>query len=374
MGQLADFTSQIVKERFDFLNENAKELEENEVLSLNSLHLTPFLKIIKYKDLEIVKNHKESYVEMLMDGAIRNLEYLYPYLSMHMESLLPIIETIMSIPKVDDSASLGAFYRIIRSIDLTPQYSATLQNKFKPNNTPRPKETLILKSNKYYHNYLKKLSEQDYQPSSYYDVSYALPHITQQLEKCIWTLQQEDVHWKNRIVTATVGIIISRFFEPTSEIFKKFIAAVLQQSISSHFYLRLFSIYAFPLLTKQTFKYLKTKTPVKRTHEDFKDMKMTLDEAFKLHFILKSDYEKYYLKDPFTGFIEEYSELDVNNLTDRPDIGLPADLLQQVQSKEYFEKLFALMLADVPTKDESSGSTKGSFNFKTIIRNLFARE
>ena len=33
MGELADFTSQIVKERFDFLNENSKELEENEVFS-----------------------------------------------------------------------------------------------------------------------------------------------------------------------------------------------------------------------------------------------------------------------------------------------------------------------------------------------------
>lgn len=48
--------------------------------------------------------------------------------------------------------------------------------------------------------------------------------------------------------------------------------------------------------------------------------------------------------------------------------------MAKIQDKEFLEKLLAIMLKDVPTKEEASENTKSAIDFKKIIRTFFGRE
>lgn len=54
-------------------------------------------------------------------------------------------------------------------------------------------------------------------------------------------------------------------------------------------------------------------------------------------------------------------------------IEIPQDMKDQLLKKEFFDKMFATMVADVPIKGDTSGKSHSGFDFKKTIRTYFQK-
>jgi hypothetical protein len=238
-----------------------------------------------------------------------NLEYLLPYLTLHLDHLFQFIQVLLDVPKTDDAAFLIRFSRLITGIDFSPFAAAKDDEKNAKDGKKNDKEKPVLKSNELYAAFSQQQSKTG---KAFYDQAIIKPHIEQQMKKVVFVLsQQEDAHWKYQVVAAFTGALLSPFLEEKSQILGEFLNAVTKQLSSEHYYLRYFAVAAFPALVKLHAGDFRKDSTLERKPEDFKGMKQTLDEAFKYHFLLKKDHDDNYLKDPFAGIMEGYDDLEV---------------------------------------------------------------
>lgn len=307
LTHLAIFTERFVRERFAFLKENANQLEEDGVRFYFILMCYNLLKAIQFNQNKIVKTNKDTYINILRTGCLTNFGGLAIFLSKHLELMYPLIETLMNNPKTDDKATLDDFVRAIKCIDLS-YYQFELANEAKKEEYI----AAILMSNELFKEFeIEQQQLSNDGKKSIEDISHFLLHTKNQMEKCISIIEQDDIHWKNRLVNAILGMMTCQFIEPTSELYLRFVQVVFKQISSDHFYLRFFAKATFRILMKRLPKECPKCDIVKKDVQEFEGKKLSLEEAIKYRFLLKSDYEKYYIKDSCTGYFDAYEKLEV---------------------------------------------------------------
>lgn len=289
---VSTYTIQFVNQRFSYLRDHAKDLEEN--------------KAIKFGNHEIQFTNKDSYVDLLLKGALYNLEYLLSYLTSHLEDLFQFIQILLDVPKADDASFLLRFSRLINGIDLTPFAFADSEET-----TETEKPNLILRSNEFYQQYEQKLSQKTVTKAKFYDSEKLKSHVEAQMKKVLFALDHADSHWKYQVVAAFTGALLSKFLPAKSELLSQFVVSISNQLTSGHYYLRLFATSAFGSLIKLHTETFRKKAEIKRTPQDFQGRQVSLDDAFKYHFILKEDFENNYLKDAYVGILETYDQIQV---------------------------------------------------------------
>jgi len=264
-------------------------------------------KVLTFNQHQIIYNNKDSYVDTLLKGTLYNLEYLLPFLTNHLENLFQFVQILLDVPKANDASFLLRFSKIVSGIDFSP-YLISDENQ-----DDSSKERPILNSNELYAQYQQKFS--NVSPKQlFYDRERLKPHVEAQMKKVIFALTHEESHWKFQIVAAFTGALLSGFLPPNSELLSEFISCVFQLLSSGHLYLRYFASSAFPVLIKIQTQHFRKDSNLKRKSEDFKGLQITLDEAFKYHFLKKEDYDKNYIKNPYVGILDFYEELEVSFL------------------------------------------------------------
>ena len=179
----------------------------------------------------------------------------------------------------------------------------------------KTKEKVILKSNDLYTQYAQANPEKSVNKKSAQISQQIRNHAELEMKKVVFVLSQEETHWKYQIVAAFAGALLCRFIPPNSDLFSEFTQCAFNQLQSGHYYLRFFAVSAFPALVGIHTEEFRKNKELKKKPEEFKNLKLSLDDAFKYHFILKQDYEKNYLKDSFVGILDGYDELEVILLT-----------------------------------------------------------
>ena len=291
-SNVTNYTIKFVNDRFNFIREHAKELEEN--------------KTIKFGNYEIQFTNKDSYVDLLLKGSLYNLEYLLSYLTNHLENLFQFIQILLDVPKADDASFLLRFSRLINGIDLTPYAFADSEG------TQTEKPNLLINSNEFYKSYEQKLNQKTVAKTKFYDNEKLKTHVEAQMKKVLFALDHDEgSHWKYQVVAAFTGALLSKFLPAKSELLSQFIVSISNQLTSGHYYLRLFATSAFGSLIKLHTETFRKKAELQRKPEDFQGRQVSLDDAFKYHFILKEDYENNYLKDPYVGILDTYDQVQV---------------------------------------------------------------
>lgn len=280
----------------------------------------------------------------------------------------------MNTPRKEDKTSIQRFWQIIRGIDLTVYAHEEEEKKNEDKKDDKEKDP-ILKTGELFKTFDKKIEEISYEPRPFYNTTNHVNFATQQLLKIVMMSAMDTVHWNLKLVGGIAGVILSDLISEKSPLYLQFVLRIFDEIQDEHAYLRSFAIACFPRLLKRLSKTLRGENTVDKKPEDFKGLKLTLDEAFDRHFLSKSDQEKYFLKDPYTGYLDVYETLEIN-ITQNPKIEINKDFLKKIHDKEFLSKVILNMVNDIPTKEEATTGAVGraAFNFKTIIKYFFGKQ
>jgi len=208
----------------------------------------------------------------------------------------------MNIPKSNDMGTLERFEGLIKNLDITVYSKGKLAER----------KNSIIQTNELFDEFMEKVSAMQHNIPEFYDLGKNIESIEKSMSGLIVQLASDD-HWKIRNSMAILGMIYSKLLPSNHRLYDEFLLAVTAQITSKHYYLRYMAILFIPWLIEKKAKEASTKkNKIHKSPEDFTNIKLTIDEAFKYHFLLKSDYEKYYIKDSYTGLIEFYDVLKVN--------------------------------------------------------------
>ena len=213
---------------------------------------------------------------------------------MHIQYLFQFIQILLDVPKTDDATFLLRFARLINGVDLST-YSIEDAEKM---DEERSGESVIIKSNDLYTQYAQAGSGTSVNKKTAAISQQIKGHVEAEMKKIVFVLSQEETHWKFQVVAAFAGALLCRFVPPKSDLFAQFTTCVFNQLQSGHYYLRFFAVSAFPALLSIHTEEFRKDRELKKKVDDFKNLKLSLDDAFKYHFILKEDYQNNYLKDP----------------------------------------------------------------------------